>query len=315
MPLIPVSLVVHVALTSVLSVGWAIAALRLFRVRHAAARRLILASAVLLPVAGFVSHILFPRDCTGISGLNTHFACLTSSSLGEAGTWLFASSVAVAALQAFLTWVAQRRVARDSVPLSQFMWEDADTATKARQAVKELEDRTGMWLAVEVTKRSGICCTVGVLSPVIVVSEDLCRSLDFGELKAALAHEAAHISRHDAFVGLASALVKALTFFSPAAYLGIRLYMDEREKAADDLAVETTNDPLALASAIVKVAQAGRPAAAVANAVGNRVGRVTDRVQRLLDGAEQRKPRLGAPLAIASLACIVGLVLITVLVC
>ncbi|MGE5579622.1 MAG: M56 family metallopeptidase [Bacillota bacterium] len=315
MPLIPVSLVVHVALTSVLSVGWAIAALYLFRVRHAAARRWILASAVLLPVAGFIGHLVYPRNCTGISGLSTHFACLTSSSLGDAGTWLFASSLALAALQAFVIWVAQRRAARDSVPLSQFVWEDPETGAKAQQAVKELEDRTGMWLTVDITERPGICCTVGVLRPVIVVSEDLCRSLDLAEFKAALAHEAAHISQNDAFIGLASALVKALTFFSPAAYLGIRLYMDEREKAADDLAASITEDPLALASAIVKVAQAGRPSVAVANAVGNRVGRITGRVQRLLGGVELQKSRLGAPLAIASLASFVGLVLITVLVC
>lgn len=68
------------------------------------------------------------------------------------------------------------------------------------------------------------------------------------KLEAALAHEMAHIARHDTGIGLASALFKALTFFSPAAYLGIRLYMDEREKAADDLAVRITKDRLILAS-------------------------------------------------------------------
>lgn len=315
MPLVPVSLVVHVALASFLSVGWAILALLLFQLRYAAARRLVLASAVLLPVAGFISHLFFPRDCTGIAGLNAHLACFTSASLGDAGIWLFASSLTLAMAQALLAWIAQRKVVRDSVSLARFVWADPETAAKTRQAVAELERRTGMGLSVRITSRPGLCCTTGILDPAIVVSEGLCMSLDLAELKAALAHEAAHISRNDAFIGLASALVKALTFFSPAAYLGIRLYMDEREKAADDLAVETTNDPLALASAIVKVARAGRPSLAVANAVGDEIGQIAVRVHRLLGNTERQEPGLSVAQAIATLVSIAGLVLIALLVC
>ena len=66
MPLVPVSLVVHVALASFLSVGWAILALLLFQLRYAAARRLVLASAVLLPVASSKAHAVTtpPLGCT-----------------------------------------------------------------------------------------------------------------------------------------------------------------------------------------------------------------------------------------------------------
>lgn len=39
MAFIPVSLVIHLALTSILSVTWAVVALRLFGIRHAAETR------------------------------------------------------------------------------------------------------------------------------------------------------------------------------------------------------------------------------------------------------------------------------------
>ncbi len=311
MPFVPVSLVVHVALTSVLSVGWAIVALRVFSIGQAAARRWILATAVLLPVAGFLAHLIYPRDCISTSGLYTHFSCLISSSLGGVGTGLFAASVGLATLQALATFAVQARIIRQSAPFGQFELA-LEVGDKVRRAVREIEGRMSILLRVAVTAKPGVCCTVGVMDPTIVISEELCESLDYAELKAALAHEAAHIVRSDTFVGLASALVKALTFFSPAVYLGIRLYMDDREKAADDLAVDATSDPLALAAAVVKVAQAGRPALVAANVTG--AGRIKGRVQRLLDG-EQTASRGTVPLAIASVVAAIGLALITFYTC
>ena len=315
MPFIPVSLVVHLALTSIMSVTWAVLTLRLFRIGHAAARRWILAAAILLPVGGFITHLIYPQTCTTRGGLSNHLACLTSSALGTAGTVLLSSSLAVALSQALVAWAAQRKVVQSSVSLDSSEWDAPDAGVRIRRAVDELETETGMRLTVRITCKSGICCTVGAARPAILVSEDLCGSLDQAEIKAALAHEVAHIVRHDTGIGWASALFKALTFFSPAGYWGVRLYMDEREKAADDLAALITHDPLALASAIVKVARASatRPLLA-ANAAGARVGRITERVQRLLDSSEpgdsEESRRL--PLVVAA---IVGLVLITIFAC
>ena len=312
MAFIPVSLVIHLALTSILSVTWAVVALRLFGIRHAAARCWILAASILLPVGGFVAHLIYPQTCTGRAGLYPHFACLTSSALGNAGVALLASSLAVAMSQALVTWAAQSRVVQRSVPLAAFDWQDPQVGARVHQAVEDIETKVGKRPPINITFRQGICCTLGIVHPLILVSEDLCRSLDQAELEVALAHEMAHIARHDTGIGLASALFKALTFFSPAAYVGIRLYMDEREKAADDLAVRITKDPLALASVIVKVARAGgtRPGHMAANAVGAGAGRVTERVQRLLGNSESRRAKL--PLVLASIA---GLVLIAVYAC
>lgn len=313
MPIIPVSPVIHLALTSTLSVGWAIVALRLFRIGHAGARRGVLAASILLPVAGFIAHLIYPWNCPTPGGLGSHFACLTSSSLGSAGTALLASSVTVAISQGWVTWAAQRRAFRSAVPLHAFHWDDREAGAVTRRAVEEVEDAAGVSLPVLITSVPGICCAAGIVNPSILISRDFCRSLDPEELKAALAHEMAHVMRKDTRVGLASALFRALTFFSPAAYVGIRLYREEREKAADDLAVRITKNPLALASAIVKVAQAGgRGPAYAANAAGDTVAAITGRVQRLLEDPGSEMERVRLPLVLAS---IVGLVLVTLYVC
>lgn len=311
MPFIPVSLVIHLALTSIASVTWAAVTLRLFGIKHPAARSLILASSLLLPVGGFVAHLIYPHTCTGRISFSIHFACLASSALGDAGTVLLMSSLTVAVSQALVTLAVQSRVVRRSVPLEAYDWQDDQVEARVRLAIERITGKGSVRPTIRVTCRAGICCTVGSVRPIVLISEDLCRSLDLSELEAALAHEMAHVSRHDNGIGLASALFKALTFFSPAAYVGIRLYMDEREKAADDIAVRITGDRLALASAIVKVARAGsmRPTHALANAAG--AGRVTERVQRLLDGAsELRQAKL--PFVLTS---VTGLVLITLYVC
>ena len=92
------------------------------------------------------------------------------------------------------------------------------------------------------TEKAGICCTVGVVRPVVLLSRDFFRTMDEEELEAALAHEFAHIKRRDNGIALAVTLLRALTFFWPAAYVAIKQYLHEREKAADDLAVQTTGD-------------------------------------------------------------------------
>lgn len=166
------------------------------------------------------------------------------------------------------------------------------------------------------TEKAGICCTIGVVRPVVLLSRDFFRTMDEEELEAALAHEFAHIKRRDNGIALAVTLLRALTFFSPAAYVAIKQYLYEREKAADDLAVQTTGDPLALASATIKAAPSS-PGAAGANATGDSKLGLTARVQRLLDGGSDLGSREGQqrrtlPHVIAAIS---GIVAITVFLC
>jgi len=90
----------------------------------------------------------------------------------------------------------------------------------------------------------------------VVVSKRLRSLLDEDELRAVLAHELAHIRNGDSTIkGVISTYTRLLPvdpvmrFVEPA-------YHREREYLADETAAYTTRNPLALASALIKIHQA-----------------------------------------------------------
>jgi Zn-dependent protease with chaperone function len=116
----------------------------------------------------------------------------------------------------------------------------------------------------------------------IVLSDRALAELDPEELEACLAHEAGHLRRRHRALGLIGNCLAALARPIPgtcAARRGLRLSL---ERDADEYAVARTGDPLALASAICKIA--GGPARSLRGA-GAVLG---------LDGAGATRARLDA---------------------
>ena len=70
------------------------------------------------------------------------------------------------------------------------------------------------------------------------------------QLEAILAHELAHIRRHDYLVNLLQTLVETLLFYHPAVWWLSRRIRIERENCCDDLAVSLCGDPVAYAKAL-----------------------------------------------------------------
>jgi len=161
----------------------------------------------------------------------------------------------------------------------------SDQALPVILQLREISEKAGIRTPrVFVTRRRGVLCTIGVLRPSILISSELLETLDPDEMTAALAHEIAHIVRNDNVLGTAAGIVRWLTFFSPASHFAMSFYLNEREKAADDFAIEVTGDHLALASSIIKVLKgrgrilSGEPAG-VSFALREKV---PDRIERLL---------------------------------
>ena len=123
---------------------------------------------------------------------------------------------------------------------------------------------------------------VGSRAPILVVGRSLLESLDDEELEAVVAHELAHVRRRDTPVASALGVVRDLMFFVPGGGWAVRQLHRERELAADQVAVELTGRPGALASGLLKVldeAPSGpAPCAALAPSGG-----VVDRVRILVD--------------------------------
>jgi Zn-dependent protease with chaperone function len=145
----------------------------------------------------------------------------------------------------------------------------------------------------------------------IVISRGALRLLDPDELRAALAHELAHLARHDPAASWAVMGARALMWFNPAFQVLSRAIARDAEALADERAAAACGDRLALASGLLKLHRAtarGLPvrrtlplaAALVTPLERARSLDVEVRCRRLLDGAPPPVRWGGARVALAA---------------
>ena len=91
---------------------------------------------------------------------------------------------------------------------------------------------------------------VGWIKPVVLLPVSALAGLSAEQLEAILAHELAHIRRHDYLVNLLQTLVETLLFYHPAVWWLSGRIRAERENCCDDLAVSLCGDPVTYASAL-----------------------------------------------------------------
>ncbi len=91
---------------------------------------------------------------------------------------------------------------------------------------------------------------IGWLRPVVLMPASALAGMAPQQLEAILAHELAHIRRHDYLVNLLQTLVETLLFYHPAVWWLSRRIRVERENCCDDLAVSLCGDPYAYARAL-----------------------------------------------------------------
>lgn len=97
--------------------------------------------------------------------------------------------------------------------------------------------------------------TVGWLKPVVLLPVGLINGLPVAQLEAILAHELAHIRRHDYVLNLLQSVIEAIFFFHPAVWWMSAQVRLEREHCCDDLAVEALGgDARPLARALAALA-------------------------------------------------------------
>ena len=115
--------------------------------------------------------------------------------------------------------------------------------------------------------------------------------LTTGQLEALLAHELAHVRRHDFLINLLQTVVETLLFYHPAVWWISHRIRLEREHCCDDLAVQVCDDGLTYAKALVALEELRAPA--IGLAMSSRGGSLLTRVARLLGQAEQQRRPTG----------------------
>lgn len=208
--------------------------------------------------------------------------------------WLV--GVVVLSSRLVVSWLRANRLARRGATPATAQWQRAlvrlARTLHVRRAVTLLESA-----AVEVPT------VVGWMRPVILIPAATLTGLSPEQIEMILAHELAHIRRHDFFVNLLQAVVETLMFYHPAVWWMSRQVRVERENCCDDLAVAVCGNALQYARALTRLEELRSEPVQVALAANG--GSLIERVRRLVGARPDAAA--GAPRYAA------GLVLMTVL--
>ncbi|MBI9062705.1 MAG: M56 family metallopeptidase, partial [Marinilabiliaceae bacterium] len=138
------------------------------------------------------------------------------------------------------------RLTKQQVLPLETIWQDKLEALKERLSISKPIKACQSYVAK-------VPMIAGHLKPVILVPISLFTALTPQEIEAIIAHELAHIKRHDYLFNILQSIIETLFFFHPAVWIVSRIIRDEREHSCDDLAIAITGDKLnyikALASA------------------------------------------------------------------
>lgn len=181
-------------------------------------------------------------------------------------------------------WIAVQRLRRLGVESV-----DAATAQLARAVATRLEIHRVVRVVQSLRIETPL--VVGWLRPMILLPAAVLAGLTAGQLEAILAHELAHIRRHDYLLNLVQVAIETLLFYHPAVWWISRRIRLEREQCCDDIAVAICGDRCRYVeslAALEEVRMNGVMALAARGAGGSEM---VMRVRRILGARPKRSRR------------------------
>lgn len=145
--------------------------------------------------------------------------------------------------------------------------------------------------------------TAGWWRPVVLVPAALAARMPPDLLEALLAHELAHVRRHDYLVNLLQNVIETLLFYHPAVWWLSNRIRAERELIADDFAARQLGEPRRLALALSELERLQFSTHHLAQAANG--GNLMDRIQHLMRPAPQALNwKAAIPMLGLALACV-----------
>ena len=121
-----------------------------------------------------------------------------------------------------------------------------------QQIFEALRRRLGVERAVRLMHSALVQAptVIGWLRPVVLIPASCLTGLSTMQIEAVLAHELAHIRRHDYLVSVLQSVIETLLFYHPAVWWVSKQVRRERECCCDEMAVAVGGDRLAYARAL-----------------------------------------------------------------
>jgi beta-lactamase regulating signal transducer with metallopeptidase domain len=187
--------------------------------------------------------------------------------------WAWFGGVIALSIRSLGGWAVAERFARRHTWPAEAVWDERFAAL-----VKRLRISRPVRLAVSALAQ--VPAVVGWMRPIVLVPASVFVGLTVEQIEALLAHELAHVRRHDYLVNLLQTATETLLFYHPAVWWVTRIIRNERENCCDDLAIETCGNTVAYVQALTELEQMRHVTPRLAMAANG--GSLLGRAQRLL---------------------------------
>jgi len=188
--------------------------------------------------------------------------------------YIWIAGVTALSLRSLGGWVVTQLWKRSNVRLAEVFWQESMARLAKRLSISR---EIRLW-------ESAIARTpavIGWIRPVVLLPASAISGLAPSQIEALLAHELAHIRRHDYLVNLFQTAIETLLFYHPAVWWVGRQMRAERENCCDDLAVAVCGDRLVYARALTELEKIRISTPRLAMAANS--GSLLNRVRRLLN--------------------------------
>jgi beta-lactamase regulating signal transducer with metallopeptidase domain len=167
------------------------------------------------------------------------------TALAAAG-WLTGICVMLLRLVTALTGAAQIR--RESAPVSN---------SAILGILDDLRQSLGINRLIHLAESARVSapCVCGIIAPTVLFPVSLLTGMPPEQIRAILAHELAHIRRHDFLINILQQIIESLLFFNPAVWWINRQIRLERETCCDQIAVQAITSREMYARTLVEFAE------------------------------------------------------------
>ena len=181
-----------------------------------------------------------------------------------------------------------------------------------RRRFSRLVERLGIRRRVDLlaSTRVVVPMVYGWLRPVVLVPLGALTALPVEQVESILAHELAHVRRHDYLMNLVQSVVEILLFYHPATWWLSARVRAERENCCDDVAVAVAGDSRVYVHALATLAEL-RAAPGRSPALAVTGSPLVERIRRLVlprrETSGEAGSRLAASVLLLSLALVLGI--------
>jgi beta-lactamase regulating signal transducer with metallopeptidase domain len=197
-------------------------------------------------------------------------------------------------------WTRLRRFCALGAPLKDREWIRRFEALAHRMGVH----RTLLLLESALVE---VPTVIGWMCPVILVPAVFFIGLPPDQIEAVLAHELAHIRRHDYLVNLVQIVIETLLFYHPVVWWLSHAIREERENCCDDLVLQIVADKATYATALATLEESrSLPMAITLAATGGSLLKRIKRITGITEGRVSMIPFLLTIMTIVALTSLTG---------